>query len=159
MRALPQLLEEDIQDLDQALRQFLSRTDASTALLVDKSGFLITHQGEAAQFDLITISALAAGAYLANQTIAHLIHEQNFSCVYQQGEKYSLLAANVDENCLLLVLFRAQNSVGAVKFYATRMCERIARLVQQAHDRDPEKGLDLSVLNMADTSSLFKQKG
>ena len=159
MRALPQLLEEDIQDLDQALRQFLSRTDASTALLVDKSGFLITHQGEAAQFDLITISALAAGAYLANQTIAHLIHEQNFSCVYQQGEKYSLLAANVDENCLLLVLFRAQNSVGAVKFYATRMCERIARLVQQAHDRDPEKVLDLSVLNMADTSSLFKQKG
>ncbi len=158
MVTLPQLIEEDIQDLDQALRQFLTRSDATTALLVDKGGFLITHQGDATGFDLVTISALAAGAYLANQTIAQLIHEQNFSCVYQQGEKFSLLAANVDENCLLLAIFRAQISAGAVKFYASRMCERIARRIQLAHERDPGKGLDLSELNMADTSTLFKHK-
>ena len=158
MATLPQLIEEDIQVLDTALRRFLSRSDATTALIVDKGGFLITHQGEAADFDLTTISALAAGAYLANQTIAHLILEQNFSCVYQQGEKFSLLAANVDENCLLLVIFRAQISVGAVKFYATRMCERIARQLQLAHERDPRKSLDLSELNLADTSALFRHK-
>ena len=31
--------------------------------------------------------ALASGAFLANQTIANLVHETNFNSVYQQGEK------------------------------------------------------------------------
>ena len=61
MATLPQLIEEDIQTLDKVLRAFLSRSDATTALIVDKGGFLITHQGEAASFDLTAISALAAG--------------------------------------------------------------------------------------------------
>ena len=158
MATLPQLIEEDIQALDKVLRAFLNRTDATTALIVDKGGFLITHQGEADCFDLITISALAAGAYLASQTIAGLIQEQTFSNVYQQGENFSLLATNVDENCLLLVIFRAQIGVGVVKFYATKIRERIARQLQLAHERDPRAGLDLSELNLAVTSGVFKRK-
>ena len=157
MPTLPQLVAEDIQDLDRALRQFLSRSDATTALLVDKGGFLITHQGETEAFDPISISALAAGAYLANQSIAQLIQEEDFACVYQQGEQFSLLTANVDENCLLLVIFRAQISVGAVKFYATRICERLAQRLQLAGERDPDGGFDLSEINLADTSVLFQR--
>ena len=158
MATLPQILEEDIETLDQVLREFLTRSDATTALIVDKGGFLITHQGEAAAFDLTTISALAAGAYLANQTIANLIHEENFTCVYQQGEKFSLLAMNVDENCLLLVIFPAQAGVGVVKYYATRIREGIATQLHRAQERNPEAGLDLSVLNLADTTNIFKRK-
>jgi predicted regulator of Ras-like GTPase activity (Roadblock/LC7/MglB family) len=158
MATLPQLLEEDIQALDKVLREFLSRSDATTALIVDKGGFLITHQGSSAEFDLTTISALASGAYLANQTIANLIQEENFSSVYQQGEKFSLLATNVDENCLLLVIFRAQIGVGVVKFWATKMRERIAQQLQLAQDRAPGEGLDLSELNLADTRDVFKRK-
>jgi predicted regulator of Ras-like GTPase activity (Roadblock/LC7/MglB family) len=158
MPSLPQLIEEDIQALDKVLREFLSRSDATTALIVDKGGFLITHQGDSAEFDLTTISALASGAYLANQTIANLIQEENFSSVYQQGEKFSLLATNVDENCLLLVIFRAQIGVGVVKFWATKIRERIAQQLQLAQERDPGAGLDLSELNLADTSGVFKRK-
>lgn len=158
MATLPQLLEEDIQQLDDVLRGFLDRTDATTALIVDKGGFLITHQGDARQFDLTTISALGSGAYMANQTIANLIHETNFDSVYQAGEQYSMFVTNVDEECLLLVIFRAQVGVGVVKYYATATRERIARQLRLAHERDPDGGLDLSVLNIADTSSVFKKK-
>lgn len=158
MASLPQLIEEDILVLDKALREFLSRSDSTTALIVDKGGFLITHQGDSTEFDLTTICALASGAYLANQTIANLILEENFTSVYQQGEKYSLLATNVDENCLLLVIFRAQIGVGVVKFWATKIRERIAEQLQLAHERDPGAGLDLSVLNLADTRDVFKRK-
>ena len=158
MASLPQLLEEDILVLDQALREFLSRSDATTALVIDKGGFLITHQGDAAAFDLTTISALASGAYMANQTIANLVRETNFDSVYQQGESFSMFATNVDENCLLLVIFRAQVGVGVVKYYGTAARERIARQLQLAQERDPGVGLDLSILNLADTSSVFKRR-
>ena len=158
MASLPQLIEEDILALDQSLREFLSRSDATTALVIDKGGFLITHQGDAAAFDLTTISALASGAYMANQTIANLVRETNFDSVYQQGESFSMFATNVDENCLLLVIFRAQVGVGVVKYYGTAARERIARQLQLAQERDPGVGLDLSILNLADTSSVFKRR-
>jgi hypothetical protein len=56
------------------------------ALVIDKGGFLITHQGEPEEFDLTTIGALASGAFMANQTIAGLVNEPNFNSTYQQGE-------------------------------------------------------------------------
>jgi len=158
MATLPQLLEEDVQQLDDVLRGFLNRTDAATALIVDKGGFLITHQGDARQFDLTTISALASGAYMANQTIANLIHETNFDSVYQAGTQYSMFVTAVDDECLLLVIFKAAVGVGVVKYYVNAAREQIARQLQIAHERDPAGGLDLSVLNMADTRNVFKRK-
>jgi len=156
---LPQLLEEDIQGLDDVLREFLDRSDATTALIIDKGGFLITHQGDSRLFDLTTIAALASGAFMANQTIATLVHEDNFSSVYQQGDKISMFVTNVDEECLLVVIFKAQSGVGVVKYYATQTRERIAAQFKAAYERSPGEGLDLSVLNIADTSSVFKRKG
>src|SRR5438876_1359967 len=157
MATLPQLIEEDIEQLDGALGELLEKSDASTALIIDKGGFLITHQGDSRRFDLTTIAALASGAYLANQTIAGLVHEENFTSVYQQGDQVSMFVTNVDEESLLVVIFKAQSGVGVVKYYATQTRERIAALLKAAHERDPGgAGLDLSVLNIADTSSLFK---
>jgi predicted regulator of Ras-like GTPase activity (Roadblock/LC7/MglB family) len=158
MATLPQLLEDDIQQLDDFLQELLVKSDATTALVIDKGGFLITHQGDARQFDLTTIGALASGAYLANQTIANLVHESNFDSVYQQGENFSLFVSDVDEHCLLAVIFRAQVGVGVVKYYATLARERIAKRLKFAQERDPGACVDLSVLNLADTSSVFKKQ-
>jgi predicted regulator of Ras-like GTPase activity (Roadblock/LC7/MglB family) len=118
MATLPQLLEEDIQQLDDGLRVLLEKTDATTALLIDQGGFLLTSQGDSRHFDLTTIAALASGAYMATQTIAGLVHETNFNSIYQQGEQYSLYAQRVDDYCILVVIFKAQVSVGLVKYYA-----------------------------------------
>lgn len=158
MGTLPQLIEEDIQRLDDELREFLRETDATTAAVIDKGGFLITSQGDDRQFDLTTIAALASGAYLANQTIANLVHETDFNSVYQQGQKMSMFVMCIDECCLLTVIFRADVSVGAVKYFATPACAHIAEQLQIAQQRDPSAGLDLSVLNLADTSDLFKRR-
>jgi predicted regulator of Ras-like GTPase activity (Roadblock/LC7/MglB family) len=159
MSTLPQLIEEDIDRLNDELRGLLSHTDATTALLIDVGGFLITSQGEARHFDLTTIAALASGAYMANQTIANLVHEENFNSVYQQGQKYSMFVIAVDEQCMLVVIFKAVVSVGLVKYFAEPAAAHIARQMVIAHERDPANGLDLSVLNMADTGDLFKRKG
>lgn len=159
MGTLPQLIEEDIQRLEEVLRELLERSDATTALIIDIGGFLISSQGDSRQFDLTTIAALASGAYLANQTIANLVHETNFNSVYQQGEKYSMFVLSIDEECMLVVIFKAQVSVGVVKYFAVPCAEHVAQQMRLAHDRDPGSGLDLSVLNMADASVVFKRKG
>ena len=158
MATLPQLLEEDVRLLDEALSELLEKSDATTALVIDKGGFLITHWGDARQFDLTTIAALASGAFMANQTIANLVHETNFNSVYQQGEKFSMLVMSVDEHCLLVVIFKATVSVGAVKYFATPAVQKLAQQLKISHERDPSTGFDLSVLNLADSESLFRRK-
>jgi predicted regulator of Ras-like GTPase activity (Roadblock/LC7/MglB family) len=158
MATLPQLIEEDIQVLDDELRELLEKSDATTALIIDKGGFLITSQGDARRFDLTTIAALASGAFMANETIANLVHEPSFNSVYQQGEKVSMFVMTIDEHCLLTVIFRAQVSVGVVKYFAAPACSHIARQLVLAQEREPGAGLDLSVLNMADASEMFKKR-
>ena len=142
MSTLPQLIEEDIQRLDEELHDFLGKSDATTALIIDQGGFLIASAGDCRQFDTTTIAALASGAYLANQTIANLVHEANFNSVYQQGEKFSMFV-----------------SVGAVKYFAMPAARNIGEQMEIAQQREPGAGLDLSVLNLADPSEVFKRKG
>jgi len=158
MSTLPQLLEEDILQLDEELRELLTQTDSTTALIIDKGGFLITSQGDGRQFDLTTIAALASGAFMANQTIANLVHETSFNSVYQQGQKFSMFVMEMDDYCMLVVIFKASVSVGVVKYFSAPAAQRCARQLEIAQQRDPSGGLDLSVLNLADTSDLFKKK-
>jgi predicted regulator of Ras-like GTPase activity (Roadblock/LC7/MglB family) len=158
MATLPQLLEDDIQQLDEALSELLKQSDATTALVIDQGGFLITHYGDARKFDLTTIAALASGAYMANQTIANLVHETNFNSVYQHGEKFSMFTLAVNDQCLLVVIFQATVSVGAVKYFATPAADKIRKQLKISHERDPSQALDLSVLNLADPSEVFKRK-
>ncbi len=158
MATLPQLIEEDVQRLDETLREFNAQTDALAALVIDKGGFLIAHQGDATQFDFTTIGALASGAFMANQTIAGLVNEKNFNSIYQQGEKFSMFVCNVDEHCLLAVIFQSQTGVGVVRFYAVGAVKRIAQQLALARERSPGAGLDLSAMNVANPQPLFRKK-
>ena len=158
MATLPQLIEEDIRKLDETLREFLSQTDATVALIIDKGGFLITHQGHVGDLDLTTIGALASGAFLASQTIAGLVNEKDFNHTSLQGAQFSLVTVNVDEHCLLVVVFSATTGLGVVKYYAAGTVGRIAKQLMAARDRDPEGGLDLSVMNVADPQDFFRKK-
>jgi predicted regulator of Ras-like GTPase activity (Roadblock/LC7/MglB family) len=158
MPTLPQLFEEDIMELNSALQELLIKSDAGAALVIDKGGFIITQSGRGQDYDTVTLSALSAASFAATEGIAGLVGENNFSSVYQQGEALSLLVNNVDEFCLLAVIFKASLSVGAVKYYASDTIKKVAAQLRFAQQRSPTEGLDLSMLNMADPSSVFKKK-
>ena len=158
MGTLPQLIEEDIQRMDAALKALLAQADATAALVIDKGGFLIASRGDSGAMDFTTIGALASGAFLANQTIAGLVNEQNFNNIYQQGEVTSMLCCNIDEHCLIVIIFPSKTGVGVVRFYADKAVKILAAQLVVAGERAPGRGLDLSVLNLADPQELFRRK-
>ena len=158
MATLPQLIEEDIRRMEEILREFLRQSGAMIALVVDKGGFLLAHQGESADLDLTSIGALASGAFMANQAIAGLINEKSFESLHQHGENFSLFISDVDEHCLLIVLFKSAVGVGLVKYYAPAAVQAIAQQLLLARGRDPLGGLDLSELNSSDPREFFRKK-
>jgi predicted regulator of Ras-like GTPase activity (Roadblock/LC7/MglB family) len=158
MSPLPELIEEDISEVERAMQELLLKSDANVSLLLDKGGFLITKCGNYQKFDTVTLAALAAASFAATQGIASLVCENNFSSVYQQGEENSMLVLNVDDNCLLTVVFGANISVGAVKYFAGTTVKSIAKQMKRARTRAPQAGIDLSLLNLADPASVFRKK-
>lgn len=158
MATLPQLIEEDISAIDAALMEFLGQSASTAALVVDKGGFLITHQGEAGEVDFTTLAALASGAFMASQTIAGLVGEKNFNNTFQQGERFSVFVSEIDEHCLLIVLFKSQSGAGLVKYYSGNCTSIIAQQLNVAEGRNPGGGFDLSVLNVAEPQELFRKK-
>jgi predicted regulator of Ras-like GTPase activity (Roadblock/LC7/MglB family) len=158
MATLPQLIEEDIRKLDEILREFLAQTDATVALVMDKGGFLITHQGAPGEMDLTTIGALSSGAFLASQTIAGLVNEKDFHHTALQGEQSSLFTINVDEQCLLVVVFPSRTGIGVVKYFSAWAVNGLARQLAEARERNPGGGVDLSELNVADARDFFRKK-
>jgi predicted regulator of Ras-like GTPase activity (Roadblock/LC7/MglB family) len=155
---LPQLIEEDISEFNNALQELLIKSDATAAFVLDKGGFVITQCGPTGNLDLMTLAALSAASYAATESIAMLVGETNFTSVYQQGEHSSLLVINIDQSCLLGAIFKATLSVGAIKYYAGDTVKRVAIQLQKAQQRAPGAALDLSMLNVADPSGMFKMR-
>ena len=70
-----------------------------------------------------------------------------------------MLFCNIDENVLLIVIFKAELSVGAVKYYAARRrSSEVGRQLQAAQQRAPEKSVDLVSMNVLDVSTIFRKQ-
>jgi predicted regulator of Ras-like GTPase activity (Roadblock/LC7/MglB family) len=158
MPGLPPLIQEDVQVLDSALDELLTKSEATAALVIDKGGPLVSQRGSVDGFDTTTISALAAGSFCATQAIAELLGESHFGTIYQQGERHSLLVGNIDENVLLVVIFNASLSVGIVKYYAAETIKRTMTQLQRAQERTPDTSVDLVSMNVLDVSGIFRKQ-
>ena len=158
MGQFPSLNQTDIDLIDEVFREFLQKSEASIALLVEKAGYLIHQSGSPESIDTTTFATLGSNAYNAVQFMASLVNENNFTSMYQQGENFSTLMLNVDENSLLVVVFPTHLTVGSMKFYASPAAKRIAEQIQLATGRADGIGHDLSDLNVADAQGLFLKR-
>ena len=157
MSQFPQLIQQDIDLIDNVLRELLKKSEAHIALLVEKAGYLIHQCGNPEAIDTTTFATLGSNAYNAVQFMANLVIETNFTSMYQQGENYSTLMLNVDENSLLVILFPTHLTVGSMKYYAAPTVKIIADQIQVATQRG-NGALDLSDLDPTDVRSLFQKK-
>lgn len=158
MGQFPQLIQEDIDSLEAAMRELLKKSEANIALLVEKAGYLIHQCGTQDSMDTTTFATLGSNAYNAVQFMAQLVNESNFTSMYQQGEHYSTLMLNVDENSLLVIVFPTHLTVGSMKYYATPAAKAIGECIQHASARAPGTGLDLSDIDATDVQALFRKK-
>jgi predicted regulator of Ras-like GTPase activity (Roadblock/LC7/MglB family) len=158
MSQFPTLNQEDISVIDEVLRDLLKKSEANIALLVEKAGYLIHQCGNPNELDTTTFATLGSNAYNAVQFMASLVNETNFTSMYQQGESYSTLMVNVDENSLLVIVFPTHLTVGSMKYYAAPAVRVISDRISEATLRCPGAGLDLSDLNPKDVQALFQRK-
>src|SRR3954465_15829924 len=158
MGQFPALNQEDITQIDAVMRELLKKSEANVALLVEKAGYLIHQSGNPEELDTTTFATLGSNAYNAVQFMGNLGNESNCRSMYQEGESYSTLMVNVDENSLLVIVFPTHLPVGSMKYYAAPAVRAIGARIAEAALRTPGIGFDLSDLDAKDVQALFQRK-
>src|ERR1700709_1082239 len=137
MGQFPSLNQEDITQIQAVMTELLKKSEANVALLVEKAGYLIHQCGNPEELDTTTFATLGSNAYNAVQFMANLVNESNFTSMYQQGESYSTLMINVDENSLLVIVFPTSLTVGSMKYYAQPAVRALGAPIAEAAVRTP----------------------
>lgn len=158
MPGLPPLKENDMRALEAVFADFLAKTEADAVLLAAEGGFLVSNYGNTDKFNPTVIGALAANSFVANVKMAELLGEPQFNSIYQQGETTSVLIQAIDGENLIIIIFPATVAVGAVKHYAGIARTEVARIFKCSSEEAPDQMLDLAMMNLPDSSEIFKRK-
>lgn len=155
---LPQLLEDDIAQINRVFADFLAKSEADSVFLTAEGGFLVSQHGKTEHLNGMVLGALASNSFEANRKIAEIIGEPNFSCIYQAGEQFSMYLQSIDGYNLMVVIFPVTTAVGAIKYYAQQCRDEVAKVFEAARQRAPGEGLDLAMMNPSDSAAIFKRK-
>jgi len=117
--------KNDLGRIDRVLQELLRLSNASSVLLVDKEGHMITRAGKEPSFDLDTISALVAGSFSATREMARLLGEQQFSALFHQGERDNIQLSLVGDRTILTVIFDDSTTLGMVRLYCTEAVRKL----------------------------------
>jgi predicted regulator of Ras-like GTPase activity (Roadblock/LC7/MglB family) len=130
------IYEEEIEEIEKALRSLIKDAQAKCVLLVDKDGHLITRQGFTQSLDTTALAALLAGSFASTREIARLVGEPEFSVLFHQGKKDHIHITLVGERTILAVIFDDRTTIGMVRLYAKEVSENLARVLSFANRQD-----------------------
>src|ERR671929_824720 len=119
--------EDDFQAITGSLQRFLYESNSRCALLVDRAGQLVATFGEAPAFDATAFASLTAADFSANDQLARLIGERDFTTLFHQGERESMYLADVARRIILVVLFDNRATLGLVRLKLKGVVEELSR--------------------------------
>jgi predicted regulator of Ras-like GTPase activity (Roadblock/LC7/MglB family) len=126
---------DDHRALTDLVERFLGETGARCALIVDRAGQLVMTAGERPEFDATAFATLTAADFSANDQLARLIGESDFSTLFHQGERESMLLADVARRVILVVLFDSRTTLGLVRLRMRPAVEELSRLLESIFAR------------------------
>src|ERR1041384_7248538 len=127
--------EEDYNSITETLNRFLAESQCRCAMLVDRAGQLVATVGEQPTFDPTAFATLTAADFSANDQLAKLIGENDFSSLFHQGEKESMYLADVARRVILVVLFDNRTTLGMVRLKMRPTVQELTQMFEQMFGR------------------------
>jgi predicted regulator of Ras-like GTPase activity (Roadblock/LC7/MglB family) len=144
------LTPDDEDALRRGMERLLQESAAHSAMLVDRGGQLLVQAGDRPEFDATTFATLTAADFSANDQLARLLGETDFTSLFHQGERESMLVADIARRAILVVLFDSRTTLGLVRLRLRPVVEDLARVVEAMMARDAQAGAPRPILAGAD---------
>jgi predicted regulator of Ras-like GTPase activity (Roadblock/LC7/MglB family) len=129
------IYEEDYWAINSVLEDLLKSSNSGSGLLIDRTGQLITNVGTPPDFDVVAFASLCAADFEANNQLAKLIGEKDFSTLYHQGIDQSMYLARIARDVILVVLFDKSTTLGLVRLRVKRAVEELSAIVERLFEK------------------------
>lgn len=128
----PFILQEDqFLRLKTVLERVRIECAARVVFLIDRDGQPIAFSGEIGNMDTTSFASLAAGNVAATSSMAKLIGEEAFPCVFHEGEHESIYISIIGR-ALLVVVFDERSTLSLVKIRSKRGSYEVAAILDEA---------------------------
>jgi len=128
--------EDDARKIQTILSGFLSESNARTALIVDRTGQMVSTAGESPAFDATAFASLTAADFSANDQLARMLGESEFGALFHQGERESMYLADIARRVILVVLFDYRTTLGLVKLRVKTAVVQLNQVFTDMFNRD-----------------------
>jgi len=135
MESIPALTIEDVADIDNILADYIQKSEADLAVVVDKGGNVLAQYGDLDVIDVTIIGALAAGSFAATKELAKRIGEVEFNALFHQGNGTHMFMSSVDEDTIMITVFGSETTIGLVRFYSTGAAKSLAGILHTFRTR------------------------
>ncbi len=145
------LTAKQFDEITKVLTELAAKTKASTILLADISGQLITQRGNTEDINTAILSALAASDFAATAEMAKLVGEDaKFKLLFHEGEKRNVYLSNIGDNFFLVVVFDVSVTLGLVRIYTKKAIQSLLKIFEES-----EEGEDVSKVIDKDFTSML----
>jgi predicted regulator of Ras-like GTPase activity (Roadblock/LC7/MglB family) len=135
MRTYAVIHEAEVARIQAVLDRFLGDASCAATVLIDRGGRSLALAGTAQSYDMVSIAALAAGAFSSTAPLAQLLGETEFSVLIHEGAKESLHVSTVDDGSILLAIFDERTTVGMVRVFAREAGKKIGAILAEGRSR------------------------
>ncbi len=137
-------------EITKILTELAAKTKASTILLADISGQLITQRGNTEEINTAILSALAASDFAATSEMAKLVGEEaKFKLLFHEGEKRNVYLSNIGDNFFLVVVFDVSVTLGLVRIYTKKAIQNLINVFESSEsDEEASKVIDQDFSSM-----------
>ena len=144
------LTAQQFDEITKVLTELAAKTKASTILLADISGQLITQRGNTEDINTAILSALAASDFAATSEMAKLVGEDaKFKLLFHEGEKRNVYLSNIGENFFLVVVFDVSVTLGLVTIYTKKAIHSLLQVFEESEQaEDSSKIIDKDFSSM-----------
>ncbi len=129
------IYEEDYWAINSVLEDLLKSSNTRSGLLIDRTGQLISNVGTPPDFDVVAFASLCAADFEANNQLAQLIGEKDFSTLYHQGIDQSMYLARIARDVILVVLFDKSTTLGLVRLRVKRAVEELSAIIERLFEK------------------------
>ena len=144
--------DRELAIISTALNKLMNDTNATSVMLIDKSGQVIATQGAGVRRNATSLGALLGGAFSSSRQIAELLGERDFRTIFQQGVHQNIYTTMVEEQWLLVIVFDKLTHIGLVKVLSKKASDEMGRILERV--RADTSRTKSSVINVQFRSSV-----
>jgi predicted regulator of Ras-like GTPase activity (Roadblock/LC7/MglB family) len=144
--------DRELATISTLLSKLMNDTNATSTMLIDKSGQVVAVQGSSIRRNATTLGALLAGVFSSSREVAKLLNEKDFRNIFQQGVQENIYTAMVEEQWLLVIIFDRLTHIGLVKVLSKKASDELGRILERV--RNDTTRTKSSVINLEFRSSV-----